>query len=241
MWQSPGEHFLSKLDIFMLARGLSNEHDKGLNLLGIVSWSVLGKTKSTSEKGLFENNNNNNNNTLFTHATSRSDKNSLKHVRETKTVKKKRSNYLYCARRCQVTFLGFIRRCCAGIIGSVPLLRLYCSLVRSHFCYCSQAPSTRIRIFLNPQLFLSGYENIRVHTLCDHSVFISNSPVHTYPDSLRIHWGLTKLSHQALVRPGLTQYRRGRHCFPTRLSCFCRPFWPGDNVKRLRMSSRLLA
>ena len=51
----------------------------------------------------------------------------------------------------------------------------------------AKAPSTRIRIFLNPQLFLSGYENIRVHTLCDHSVFISNSPVHTYPDSLRIH------------------------------------------------------
>ena len=35
-------------------------------------------------------------------------------------------------------------------------------------------------------LFLSRYENIRVHTLCDLSVFISNSPVHTYPDSLRI-------------------------------------------------------
>ena len=50
-----------------------------------------------------------------------------------------------------------------------------------------KAPSTRIRIFLNPQLFLSGYENIRVHTLCDHSVFTSNSPVHTYSDSLRIH------------------------------------------------------
>ena len=30
-----------------------------------------------------------NNNTLFTHATSRSDKNSLKHVRATKSVKKK--------------------------------------------------------------------------------------------------------------------------------------------------------
>ena len=50
----------------------------------------------------------------------------------------------------------------------------------------TKAPSTRIRIFLNPQFFVSGYENIRVHTLCDHSVFISNSPVHTYPDSLRI-------------------------------------------------------
>ena len=34
--------------------------------------------------------------------------------------------------------LGFIRRSCAGIVGSVALLRLYCSLVRSHFCYCSQ-------------------------------------------------------------------------------------------------------
>ena len=113
--------------------------------------------------------------------------------------------------------------------------------IRFVFYHNIKAPFTRIRIFLNPQLFLSGYENIRVHTLCDHSVFISNSPVHTYPDSLRIHWGLTKLSHQALVRPGLTQYRRGRHCFPTRLSCFCRPFCPVDNVKSLQMSSRLLA
>ena len=34
--------------------------------------------------------------------------------------------------------LGFIRRSCAGIVGSVALLCLYCSLVRSHFCYCSQ-------------------------------------------------------------------------------------------------------
>ena len=55
------------------------------------------------------------------------------------------------------------------------------------YMYVSKAPSTRIRIFLNPQLFLSGYENIRVHTLRDHSVFMSNSPVHTYSDSLRIH------------------------------------------------------
>ena len=35
---------------------------------------------------------NDNNNTLFTNATSRSDKNSLKHVREAKNVKKKRNN-----------------------------------------------------------------------------------------------------------------------------------------------------
>ena len=34
--------------------------------------------------------------------------------------------------------LCFIRRSCAGIDGSVALLRLYCSLLRSHFCYCSQ-------------------------------------------------------------------------------------------------------
>ena len=90
---------------------------------------------------------NNNNNTLFTLATSRNDKNSLKHVRETKTIKKKRNNYLYCARRCQVTFLGFIGRSCVGIIGSVPFLRLYCSLVRSDFCHCSQlwAPQSVIR------------------------------------------------------------------------------------------------
>ena len=83
--------------------------------------------------------------------------------------------------------------------------------------------------------------NIRVHTLCDHSVLLSNSPVHAYSDSLRIHWGFKKLSHQALVRPGLTQNRWGRHCFSTRLSCFCRPFCPVDNVKSLQMSSHLLA
>ena len=35
-------------------------------------------------------------------------------------------------------FLDFIRRSCAGIVGSVALLRLHCSLVRSHFCFCSQ-------------------------------------------------------------------------------------------------------
>ena len=87
----------------------------------------------------------------------------------------------------------------------------YCCVGYLH----TKVPSTRIRIFLNPQLFLSGYENIRVHTLCDHSVFISNSPVHTYSNSLWIHGGLTKLSHQALVRPGLTKNRRGQQCFPT--------------------------
>ena len=105
----------------------------------------------------------------------------------------------------------------------------------------NSGPSTRIQIYLEPQLFLSGYENIRVHTLRDHSVFKSNSPVHTYSDSLRIHCGLTRLSHQELVGPGLSQNRRGRHCFPSRLSCFCRRFCAVDNVKSLQMSSRLLA
>ena len=50
MWRSPGEYWLSKLDIFMLARSLSNEHDKGSNLLGIVTWYVLRKQNPTSEK-----------------------------------------------------------------------------------------------------------------------------------------------------------------------------------------------
>ena len=47
--------------------------------------------------------------------------------------------------------LCFIRRSCAGIVGRVPLLRLYCSLVRWHFCYCSQlwAPQS-----VNRYLFL---------------------------------------------------------------------------------------
>ena len=34
--------------------------------------------------------------------------------------------------------LDFLKRNCTGIVGSTVLLRLYCSLVRSHFCFCSQ-------------------------------------------------------------------------------------------------------
>ena len=34
--------------------------------------------------------------------------------------------------------LGFLKRNCAGLVDSNALLRLYCSLVRSHLCYCSQ-------------------------------------------------------------------------------------------------------
>ena len=40
--------FFPKLGIFMLARSLLDEHDKGSNLLGIVTSSVFGK-KSTCE------------------------------------------------------------------------------------------------------------------------------------------------------------------------------------------------
>ena len=43
MWRLPGECCLSKLDIFMLAHSLLNEHDEGSEFLGIVTWSVLGK------------------------------------------------------------------------------------------------------------------------------------------------------------------------------------------------------
>lgn len=31
--------------------------------------------------------------------------------------------------------LGFLKRNCAGIVGSTALLRLYCSLARSHFLF----------------------------------------------------------------------------------------------------------
>ena len=34
--------------------------------------------------------------------------------------------------------LDFLKRNCPGIVGSTVLLHLYCSLVRSHFCFCSQ-------------------------------------------------------------------------------------------------------
>lgn len=51
MWRNPGEYFLSKSDIVMLARSPVNEHDNGSNLQGIVTWSVFGKQiKSTGEK-----------------------------------------------------------------------------------------------------------------------------------------------------------------------------------------------
>ena len=42
--------------------------------------------------------------------------------------------------------LGFLKRNCAGLVDSNALLRLYCSLVRSHLCYCSQvwAPQSDI-------------------------------------------------------------------------------------------------
>ena len=102
-----------------------------------------------------------------------------------------------------------------------------------------------------PRPHISGYFWIRNFFFPDTKISASTRYVitaysyrirpSTYSDSLRIHWGFTKLSHQALVRPGLTQNRRGRHCFPTRLSCFSRPFCPVDNVKSLQMSSRLLA
>ena len=34
--------------------------------------------------------------------------------------------------------LGFLKRNCPGLVDSNALLRLYCSLVRSHLCYCPQ-------------------------------------------------------------------------------------------------------
>ena len=52
LWRYPGEY--SKLDIFMLPRSLSNEHDMGSNLMGIRRHMIcIGKTKSASEKGIF--------------------------------------------------------------------------------------------------------------------------------------------------------------------------------------------
>ena len=48
-----------------------------------VSWCVIISFHLIAQER------NNNNNTLFTHATSRSNKNSLKHVRETKSIENK--------------------------------------------------------------------------------------------------------------------------------------------------------
>ena len=101
---------------------------------------------------------------------------------------------------------------------------------------------------LRPRPHVSGYFWIRNFFFPDTKISASTRYVITAysyrirPSTrIRIHWGLTKLSHQALVRPGLTQNRRVRHCFPTRLSSSCRLFCPVDNVKSLQMSSRLLA
>ena len=45
-------NYAAKLDNFMIAHSLFNEHYKVSNLTGIVAWSALGKRKLTSEKGL---------------------------------------------------------------------------------------------------------------------------------------------------------------------------------------------
>ena len=42
--------FLPKLDIFMLARSLFNEHDKCSNLVDIITWSILEKQNWQSKK-----------------------------------------------------------------------------------------------------------------------------------------------------------------------------------------------
>jgi len=47
----------------------------------------------------------------------------------------------------------------------------------------TKVPSTRIRIFLNPQLFLSGFKNFPVHTL---RIQIEFAPPHV-PDGIQIH------------------------------------------------------
>ena len=86
-----------------------------------------------------------------------------------------------------------------------------------------------------PDIFESATFSFRIqkyprpHVLWSQGIQIE-LPVHTYSDSLRIHWGLTKLSQQALIHPGLTQNRRGWHCFPIRLSCFCRTFCPIEDL-----------
>ena len=45
--------------------------------------------------------------------------------------------------------LGFRKRNCAGIVGSTVLLRLYCSLVRSHFCFCPQSSTSNLILVEN--------------------------------------------------------------------------------------------
>ena len=48
-----------------------------------------------------------------------------------------------------------------------------------------KTPSTRIRIFWNPQLFLSGFKNFHVHTLIRIQIEFARPHVFdTYPDSL---------------------------------------------------------
>lgn len=54
MWRDPGECFLSKLTIFMLARSPFKIHDKDSTLIGILTCICIGKTRPTSEKGLLD-------------------------------------------------------------------------------------------------------------------------------------------------------------------------------------------
>ena len=91
-------------------------------------------------------------------------------------------------------------------------------------------------IFESATFFFRIRKYPRPHVMWSQRIHIEFARPHVFgftPDSLRID----KIVHQALVRPGLTQNRRRRHCFPSRLSCFSRPFCPVDNVKSLQMSS----
>ena len=57
-----------------------------------------------------------------------------------------------------------------------PLFRRYICKLAKLSAFIAQAPSTLIRIFLNPQHFLSGLKNFAVHTLSE-SLRIYHFPV----------------------------------------------------------------
>ena len=65
--------------------------------------------------------------------------------------------------------LGFLKRNCAGIVVSTALLRLYCSLVRSHFLFLLSWS------VMGPSVKKQQFISCRKHTNESYSFYIRNS------------------------------------------------------------------
>ena len=88
------------------------------------------------------------------------------------------------------------KNCIPGYIWIIPLYQP------------SQAPSTSIRIFLNPQLFLSGFKNVHVHTY--------RIQIETYPKRIWIHFSTQDSSGNIGNRACVVKRAKFASCFALR-------------------------